>query len=98
MSRRLDLLKAGDLEVRASFGFSYFGRAEAEQHAFRLLGLLPAEFPTYVPGSGQRHGLHIYIRLRSMNSPVLRRQTYRSVPYNWRSPQFLVADSRLELD
>jgi len=46
-SRRLDLLKAGDLEVRASFGLSYYGRAEAEQHAFRMLSLLPADFPAW---------------------------------------------------
>jgi tetratricopeptide (TPR) repeat protein len=46
-SRRLDLLKAGDLEVRASFGLSYFGRAESEQCAFRMLGLLPADFPAW---------------------------------------------------
>jgi hypothetical protein len=37
----------GDLEVRASFGLNYFGRAEAEQHAFRMLGLLPADFPAW---------------------------------------------------
>ena len=46
-SRRLDLLRAGDLEVRASFGLSYHGRAEAEQQAFRMLGLLPADFPAW---------------------------------------------------
>jgi tetratricopeptide (TPR) repeat protein len=46
-SRRLDLLKAGDLEVRASFGLSYHGRDEAEQFAFRMLGLLAADFPAW---------------------------------------------------
>ena len=38
-TRRLDLLKAGDLEVRASFALSYLGRDEAEKLAFRMLGL-----------------------------------------------------------
>jgi hypothetical protein len=33
-NRRLDLLKAGDLEVRASFGLSYRGRDQTEQRAF----------------------------------------------------------------
>jgi hypothetical protein len=37
----------GDLEVRASFGLSYYGRPEAEQRAFRMLGLLPADFPAW---------------------------------------------------
>jgi len=46
-SRRLDLLKAGDLEVRASFGLSYYGRPETEQRAFRMLSLLPADFPAW---------------------------------------------------
>ena len=46
-SRRLDLLKAGDLEVRASFGLSYHGRDEAERLAFRMLGLLAADFPAW---------------------------------------------------
>ena len=46
-SRRLDLLKAGDLEVRASFGLSYQGRDEAERLAFRMLGLLAADFPAW---------------------------------------------------
>ena len=44
-SKRLDLLKAGDLEIRASFGLNYHGRAETEQRAFRMLGLLAADFP-----------------------------------------------------
>jgi tetratricopeptide (TPR) repeat protein/transcriptional regulator with XRE-family HTH domain len=38
--RRLDELTAGDLEVRASVGLSYYGLGEVEQRAFRLLGLL----------------------------------------------------------
>jgi tetratricopeptide (TPR) repeat protein len=38
--RRLDELTAGDLEVRASVGLSYYGLGEMEQRAFRLLGLL----------------------------------------------------------
>jgi tetratricopeptide (TPR) repeat protein/transcriptional regulator with XRE-family HTH domain len=38
--RRLDELTAGDLEVRASVGMSYYGLDELEQRAFRLLGLL----------------------------------------------------------
>ena len=46
-SRRLDLLKAGDLEVRASFGLSYHGRDDAERLAFRMLGLLAADFPAW---------------------------------------------------
>ena len=46
-SRRLDLLKAGDLEVRTSFALSYNSLDEAEQHAFRLLGLLDADFPAW---------------------------------------------------
>src|SRR5262249_44096837 len=46
-SRRLDLLKAGDLEVRASFGLSYRGRDPEEQRAFRMLGLLAADFPAW---------------------------------------------------
>lgn len=46
-NRRLDLLKAGDLEVRASFGLSYRGRDGAEQRAFRMLGLLPADFTAW---------------------------------------------------
>jgi hypothetical protein len=46
-SRRLDLLRAGDLEVRASFALSYDSRDEAEQLAFRMLGLLDADFPAW---------------------------------------------------
>jgi tetratricopeptide (TPR) repeat protein len=46
-SKRLDLLKAGDLEVRASFALSYDSRDEAEQLAFRMLGLLAADFPAW---------------------------------------------------
>ena len=32
---------------RASFGLSYHGRAETEQRAFRMLGLLAADFPAW---------------------------------------------------
>jgi tetratricopeptide (TPR) repeat protein len=46
-SHRLDLLRAGDLEVRASFALSYGGRDQQEQHAFRLLGLLSGDFPAW---------------------------------------------------
>jgi len=46
-TRRPDLLKAGDLEVRASFALSYQGRDEAEKLAFRMLGLLGADFPAW---------------------------------------------------
>jgi DNA-binding SARP family transcriptional activator len=46
---RLDELKAGDLEVRASVALSYQGRGEQEQRLFRLLGLLAApSFPAWV--------------------------------------------------
>jgi DNA-binding SARP family transcriptional activator len=38
--RRLDELRAGDLEVRASFALSYQGRSGDERRLFRLLGLL----------------------------------------------------------
>jgi tetratricopeptide (TPR) repeat protein len=40
--RRLDELKAGDLEVRASVALSYQGRGQQERRLFRLLGLLDA--------------------------------------------------------
>ncbi len=46
-SRRLDLLRAGDLEVRASFALSYQSRDETEKLAFRMLGLLGADFPAW---------------------------------------------------
>jgi DNA-binding SARP family transcriptional activator/tetratricopeptide (TPR) repeat protein len=47
--RRLDELKAGDLEVRASFALSHQGRKAAERRLFRLLGLLVApSFPAWV--------------------------------------------------
>ena len=46
-TRRLDLLKAGDLEVRASFALSYRSRDDTEQLAFRMLGLLAADFPAW---------------------------------------------------
>jgi tetratricopeptide (TPR) repeat protein len=47
--RRLEVLRIGDLDVRASFDLSYNGRPELEQRAFRLLGLLDApDFPPWV--------------------------------------------------
>jgi DNA-binding SARP family transcriptional activator len=47
--RRLDELKTGDLEVRASVALSYRDRSEEEQRLFRLLGLLEApSFPAWV--------------------------------------------------
>ena len=46
-TRRLDLLKAGDLEVRASFALSYRSRGNTEQLAFRMLGLLASDFPAW---------------------------------------------------
>jgi DNA-binding SARP family transcriptional activator len=46
---RLDELKAGDLEVRASVALSYQGRGEQERRLFCLLGLLAApSFPAWV--------------------------------------------------
>ncbi len=46
--RRLDELRAGDLEVRASVALGYQGRPPDEQRAFRLLGLLDtADFPAW---------------------------------------------------
>lgn len=46
-SRRLDVLKAGDLEVRASFDLSYHGRNAAERQTFGLLSLTAATFPAW---------------------------------------------------
>jgi DNA-binding SARP family transcriptional activator/predicted negative regulator of RcsB-dependent stress response len=47
--RRLDELRAGDLEVRASVALSYQGRREQERRLFRRLGLLVApSFPAWV--------------------------------------------------
>ncbi|WP_431953320.1 ATP-binding protein [Nocardia lijiangensis] len=46
-SRRLDLLKVGDLEVRATFALSYQSRNNAEQAAFRMLALTAASFPAW---------------------------------------------------
>lgn len=44
--RRLNELKVGDLEVRASFSVSYEAQDQRHQRAFRLLGLLNfADFP-----------------------------------------------------
>lgn len=45
---RLDMLKAGDLEVRATFALSYEGRPEREKQAFRMLGVIKAaDFPAW---------------------------------------------------
>jgi DNA-binding SARP family transcriptional activator/tetratricopeptide (TPR) repeat protein len=50
--RRLDELKAGDLEVRASLALSYQGRGADERRLFRLLGVLVApSFPPWVAAS-----------------------------------------------
>jgi tetratricopeptide (TPR) repeat protein/transcriptional regulator with XRE-family HTH domain len=38
--RRLDMLAAGDLEVRMTFAVSYDGRSHQERLAFRMLGML----------------------------------------------------------
>ncbi len=46
-TRRLDLLTAGDLQVRASFELSYRGRSDIEQSGFRLLSLTAATFPAW---------------------------------------------------
>jgi DNA-binding SARP family transcriptional activator len=47
--RRLDELKTGDLEVRASFALSYHGRSQGERQLFRRLGLVAApSFPAWV--------------------------------------------------
>jgi tetratricopeptide (TPR) repeat protein len=47
--RRLDELRAGDLEVRSSFMLSYEDRSEEEQRGFRLLGMLDApDFAVWV--------------------------------------------------
>ncbi|MGH3831147.1 MAG: tetratricopeptide repeat protein [Pseudonocardiaceae bacterium] len=46
-NRRLNLLKIGDLEVRASFSLSYEGLTPSLQHAFRLTGVLPLEFSAW---------------------------------------------------
>jgi tetratricopeptide (TPR) repeat protein len=43
-SRRLDLLKAGDLEVRASFALSYQGQNADVQRAFRFAGIMTSDF------------------------------------------------------
>lgn len=49
---RLSQLEVGDLEIRASFALSYQGCSEAEQRAFRLLGLLHArDFAAWVPAA-----------------------------------------------
>jgi NB-ARC domain len=46
-SRRLDLLKAGDLEVRASFALSYEGESTDARRAFRFAGIMPSDFPAW---------------------------------------------------
>jgi tetratricopeptide (TPR) repeat protein len=47
--RRLDELKAGDLEVRASVALSYESRSEQERRLFRRLGLpVTPSFPAWV--------------------------------------------------
>jgi hypothetical protein len=47
-NHRLDLLKAGDLEVRACFAVSYDERDAEEQRAFRFLGLVSSgDFPAW---------------------------------------------------
>jgi DNA-binding SARP family transcriptional activator/DNA-binding PadR family transcriptional regulator len=47
--QRLEELRAGDLEVRASFMLSYQALSQDEQQAFRLLGLLDApDFAAWV--------------------------------------------------
>ncbi|MQA14516.1 MAG: tetratricopeptide repeat protein [Pseudonocardiaceae bacterium] len=47
--RRLDELRLGDLEVRASLALSYESLADAARRAFRRLGLLDAhDFPAWV--------------------------------------------------
>jgi tetratricopeptide (TPR) repeat protein len=45
---RLNLLKVGDMEVRASLALSYRSRDDRDRHAFRMLGLLRAgAFPAW---------------------------------------------------
>lgn len=46
-NRRLDLLKAGDLEVRASFALSYQGQPADAQRAFRFAGIMTSDFPAW---------------------------------------------------
>jgi tetratricopeptide (TPR) repeat protein len=46
-SRRLDLLKAGDLGVRASFALSYESQGAEAQRAFRFASVMPADFPAW---------------------------------------------------
>ena len=46
-SRRLDLLKAGDLEVRASFALSCHGQRADAQRAFHFAGIMSADFPAW---------------------------------------------------
>jgi tetratricopeptide (TPR) repeat protein len=45
---RLNMLKVGDLEVRASLALSYNSRSDREKQAFRMLGLIKAAtFPAW---------------------------------------------------
>jgi tetratricopeptide (TPR) repeat protein len=45
---RLNLLKVGDMEVRASLALSYDSRSDREKSAFRILGILTAaNFPAW---------------------------------------------------
>ncbi len=49
--RRLDELRVGDLDVRASLALSYEGLSPGQQQGFRLLALLDApDFPAWVAG------------------------------------------------
>jgi tetratricopeptide (TPR) repeat protein len=50
--RRLDELRAGDLEVRASIALSYQSQDEDVRRALRLLGLVGADtFPAWLPAA-----------------------------------------------
>jgi hypothetical protein len=46
-SRRLDMLKAGDLEVRASFALSYQGQNADARRVFRFAGIMTSDFPAW---------------------------------------------------
>ncbi|SMC49063.1 AfsR/SARP family transcriptional regulator [Lentzea albidocapillata] len=61
---RLDELVGGDREVRASFLLSYASLDEAEQHAFRLLALLPGpSFPAWAAAAALEKDLFSTERL-----------------------------------
>lgn len=73
---RLDELKAGDLEVRASFGLSYQMLDEAQRYAFRALSLLDApDFPGWVLaallGTGDRATDHAVRRARALTEQLV---------------------------